>query len=732
MTAIRKLWITGAVVLATLSPSLSAQQVFPDQFSDLDEGGKARSAQTLDADVQDKLAKARHHYLNAMAWLEKKDTTEAIKEFDKSIAFLNALSSEPKIEKVHDYTELVQAVIEDYESNVTDIDKLDDNAPIFVLRERLDAEVDKKPKVEPIAKPKKNLETSLAGPIATTIPMDMNDYVEKNIQFLSEAKGRKFMKKWLERTGKWMPMLRRIAKEEDMPEEIVYLAMMESGLNPNAVSWAKAVGMWQFIASTGEMYDLDITTWVDERRDVEKATRAAMRFLRDLYNDLGDWHLALAAYNCGPGGVRRALRKSGKPDGNFWEIREKLPRETRNYVPLYIATALITMNPEKYGFPKDSLEMQAPWTVETYTVAEAVNLSALATCAGITLDSLKNLNPELTKNCTPPNTKYKLKIPVGTKDSFGRQYAQLTTDQKQPWLTHTVGKKETLTQISERYGVSAREIASINNIQGYKSRLKRGAKIRIPVSGPASLSQVLAEVTTPAATTQTITTPTGTSQSGTSSTATAGIATSNTATSNTATTNTATSRSVSETTSKTTSKTTSQTHVVRKGENLSTIAKRYNVSVEDLREWNDIQRGTETIVIGDKLIVSVTDRPASAPKAERIVVPKVVNHKVERGENLAEIAEQYGTTVDRIKDLNGLGSKGLIKAGQTLKIETTSARTSALAKKNATPKTYKVKRGDTLSSIAEQFGLDIAEIRSKNPSLRRTTNVRVGQKLRLQ
>jgi len=704
----------------SIADSIKKQQVFPDEFSDLDEGGE-QSTGTMDAEVTDKLAKARHHYLNALAWIEKKDTVMGAREFETSISILNSLSSEPKISKVHDYTELVKAVIEDYENYVTDIDKLDENSSIFILRERMYAEVNKKPKVEPISKAKKQ-QTSLAGPIATTIPMDMNEYVEKNLQFLSEAKGRKFMKKWLERTGRWMPMLRKIAKEEDMPEEIVYLAMMESGLNPNAVSWAKAVGMWQFIASTGKMYDLDITTWIDERRDVEKATRAAMRFLRDLYNDLGDWHLALAAYNCGPGGVRRALRKSGKPDGNFWDIREKLPRETRNYVPLYIATALITMNPEKYGFPKDSLELLPPYAVDTYTVPEPVNLAALATCAGITLDSLKNLNPELTKPNTPPNTKYKLKIPPGTKDSFGKQYAALTSDVKQPWMTHTVGRKETLTQISQRYGVSAREIASINNIQGYKSRLQRGSKIRIPISGkPTPLAEALAEVTTPATTGQTITSRN------------TGRITPEITPEASSTTISQTSSKTSSTTSSTTSSKTSAKHVVARGENLSTIARRYNVAVEDLRQWNDMQRGTETIVIGDSLIVSVTDRPAAAPKVERISVPRVVTHKVQRGETLAEIAEEYGTSIDRLREINNIGRKGNIQAGQNLKIETTSARSGDLAKKkNATPKSYKVKRGDTLSSIAEQFGLDIAEIRSKNPSLRRTTTVRVGQKIRLQ
>lgn len=700
-------FVSTPIIQARPLPDSSAVP-FPDEFSDLDDDGAGATVAKFGKELADKFEQANTAYYAALTKLIRKDTARAIKEFETAISLLNELYAEKTVAHSPEYSKLVRSVVDDYEYNVTSIAKLDADAPISILHKRMLEEVERKTSVEPIA----GVHAPKAMPVnkKTTIALPVNEEVQKNLDFFTVNKGRPFMKKWLERSGKWFPILRQIAREEEMPEEIIYLAMMESGLNPNAQSWAKAVGMWQFIESTGKMYDLDINTWVDERKNVEKATRAAMRFLKDLYNDLGDWHLALAAYNCGPGGVRRAQRRSGVADGGFWEIRDRLPRETKNYVPCYVATTMIAMNPEAYGFPKDSLTLMAPFAHDVYSVTGAVSTVALAKCAGITEDSLRALNPELRRSTTPPGTTYKLKIPVGTKDLVHRNYTLLTDSEKQPWILHTVQRRETLQGIAARYDVPVREIAAINNVSGYKSRLRRGTTLRIPVLNPSTKQEtLLATSATPA--------PASTSTSAAKSTA-------------------------EPTTSKATqpiakaAPAATTVHVVKQGENLTSIANKYGVDITDLRRWNNMARTENTVLLGDSLVVSVSGLAAAPARTEKITARKVVIHKVKRGETLTEIAGLYNTTIDAIRETNRLGKRTTLKYGSRLKIETTTTTTrrvsEAPSQSMAKGNTYKVRRGDTLSSISERFGMSIANFRELNPSLRKSDIVRVGQSLRVQ
>lgn len=731
----------------------SVRTVFPDEFSDLDEASAAVAAIPFSTEIESELEKARQQYLKALASIERKDTSRAALQFEAAISILNELTSTPRIEENAEFTDLVQSVIEDYESHVRNIDDLDENSSIFILRERLFMAVDSTPTVGRISVPKPPVTNSI---VPTVIPLTYNEHVEKNIRFLAYDKGRKFMKKWLERGSRWFPILRRIAEEEGMPPEIVYLAMFESGLNPTAVSRAKAVGMWQFIKSTGDLYDLDVTVWIDERRDVEKATRSSMRFLKDLYNEFGDWHLALASYNCGPGGVRRAMRRAGLDSGSFWDIQHKLPRETRNYVPGYIATALITMNREQYGFPDDSLNVLEPYEYEVFTVSEPISLDALARCANISYDSLKALNPELLRTSTPPGMKYDLKIPLNTREMFATNFALLTDDEKRPWITHTVERRETVTSIARKYGISPSELAGVNGIRGYKSRLRRGATLRVPIQSVPYTSA--SDVTS--ADSQLSAQP---------------------------------SAELAEGTAK-------QIHVVRNGDNLTSIAQRYGVRMADIRNWNNIAYNRETIHVGDSIIVSVKDQNSNVTDVERIPITRVISHRVARGETLASIATRYGTTTERLRELNRQKGRSVLKAGRTMRVETSlskndvaaieriesgtpvihivrrgeslgsiaalyGVREGDLVKWNQgeidgttvfagsrlqvhtqktvkgggapppaskkLPKTYRVRRGETLSGIASKFGVDINVLRVRNPSLRGDI-IRTGQRLRLQ
>lgn len=678
---------------------------FPDEFADLDEEPEAVTIASFSLPASENVDRARQLYLQGLEAIEQENPSAAAAFFDKAIRILNEVSSDSRVASTADYTELVQALIEDYETYITSIDDLSASAPISVLRRKMFREVDAKPTltVAPLKKPAGSTATSGSGPKtawkapslgSTQIDMAQNEYVERSLQFLASEKGQKFINLCLERSGRWFPTLKKIAADEQMPPEIIFLAIMESGLNPYAVSRAQAVGMWQFIASTGREYGLRIDSWIDERRDIEKSTRASMRFLRDLYEDLGDWHLALAAYNCGAGGVRRAKRRSGNPEGNFWDIRPHLPSETRNYVPFFIATSMVAMDPEKYGINLSELNFHPEYVFDTVTVAEPTNLSALAKAAGVSIDSLKKLNPELKRNCTPPDMQYVLKIPMGKRLDFQQQYALLTEQERMPWIEHTVGRRETLAKIARRYGVSSTELAALNNIAGYRSNVRRGQVLRIPVvnQGQEQLATISdAEPVAP--------------------------------------------KKQGSTARQTT------THTVQSGESLASIAKRYSVEVSDLRSWNDLRSNDGTIHPGQELVVNVSARPEATASVERIAVTKIVRHKVRRGETLSSIADRYGMSVQELRSLNGLSRKAVLKAGKSIKVQKTSTEQYASSSKSSStsssksskkPKTYKVQRGDTLSTIADKFGMSISQLRKANPSLRNSDNIRAGQQIRLQ
>ncbi len=710
---------TGPAVKTSRPPipdSARKRPVFPDEFSDLDED--ASVAGEWDPEVTNNLDRARKRYLKALSLVEQKDTALAAEQFEAAIAELNNLASYPRIEENLDFTDLVQAVIEDYESYIQNIDNLNENSSVFILRERLFEEIEStKPTVETIAVPAPEPPKTLP---TTTIPLTYNEFVQKNIEFFaSRPVGRKFMRVSLERTGRWFEMIKRIAAEENMPPEIAHLAIVESGLSPNALSRVGAMGMWQFMQPTGEEYDLDVTYWVDERRDPEKATRAAMRFLKDLYNDLGDWHLALAAYNCGAGGVRRAIRKSGLDKPDFWQVRPFLPRETQQYVPRFIATSLIAANREQYGFGDDSIKLHAPHEYETVTVTEAVQFSALAQCAGMSVDSLREFNPELVRKATPPSGAYNLKVRKGAAEEFRKRYAALTEEEKRPFITHKVGRGETLVSIARRYGVSGAELAELNSLSGYKAKLRRGSMLRIPST--SATRQAAEQAAEPEVR------PTPTPATKTAETATAPATTP-------ATTPTA---APAAPTSTSASGTTRTHHVVRSGESLTAIARRYLVSLTDLRAWNGLTAGSDNIRIGDTLVVAINATPAARePKVEQLSVTRTVEHRVRKGETLQLLASRYETSIDRIRALNRMKRNSALKLGTTITIETSLSKRQLAtlaeeAERADRPSSYRVKSGDTLTEIAERFGTTIDALKAKNPALRRSANVRRGQVLKL-
>lgn len=247
------------------------------------------------------------------------------------------------------------------------------------------------------------------------IPMVLNHSVENHIDYFG-TRGRVMFQRWLDRSEQYIPIMKEILRENNLPEDLVYVAMIESGFSTSAVSWANAVGPWQFMTGTAKMYGLKINRWVDERRDPIKSTKAAARHLRRLHTKFGAWPLALASYNAGCGRVQRAVVKTSSED--FWDLRATpaIASETKNYVPKYMAAIIIAKNPELYGFSSNQAKL---FTYDEVAVKRSTDLRLVARCTGSTYADMKELNPELKSRLTPPSVKnYILRLPKGTKEAF--------------------------------------------------------------------------------------------------------------------------------------------------------------------------------------------------------------------------------------------------------------------------------------------------------------------------
>lgn len=447
-------------------------------------------------------------------------------------------------------------------------------------------------------------------------------------------RGRERFQIWLDRMPRFETLARDRLSERGLPGDLVYLALIESGFSSSAVSRAKAVGMWQFMPATGKGYGLRIDGWVDERRDPIKATDAAARHLRDLTERFGSYYLAAAAYNAGAGKVGRSLDRMGatmgqgdepldlSSDDAFFSLADTrlIVQETRDYVPKLIAAALIAKSPTRYGFEApDPIE---PFPLDSVILSGGTGLDLIARLADVSLESMRELNPHLLRLVTPPGESYAVRVPAGSAEIVRARYADVPVAERSAVTMHKVKAGETVATVAKKYGVTAELVRSANRLST-RSRVKSGATLFIPVSRtlPASVFRAPEPIVTAAGTTR--------------------------------------------------------THIVRKGETLSGIAKRYGVSVASLRSTNRLSTKS-TVRSGQKLLVrrsggtsssaarrTTTTAPRSTVAATRSTTR---THVVKSGETIGGIASRYGVGQSALLRANGLSQRSTIKVGQKIRL----------------------------------------------------------------
>ncbi len=465
------------------------------------------------------------------------------------------------------------------------------------------------PAVDPNVKAKAEAEIKST---ASDLPLMMTDPVAGFINYFS-TRGRGTVERALARSGRYEEMIRRTLQQAGVPQDLIYLAQAESGFHSLAVSRAGARGMWQFMGSRAKGYGLERNWWVDERQDPEKATKAAAHHLKDLYNEFGDWYLAMAAYNSGPGTVQSAVKRTGYAD--FWELyrRNVLPKETRNYVPIILAVTIMAKNPAQYGL--DSVVKEEPVPYDVVKITYPIDLRLAAECVDATTEQLLDLNPSLLRMTTPKSTEktqaFELHLPAGTADKFQVAIASIPTDKRVWWRYHKVQSGETLASIARTYRTSPKAIADAN---GLNEGLNNGTvhpetRLIIPIAtGKQADTSTYARATT--------------------------------------------------------------RYKVRKGDTVESVAENFGVSAKMLRGWNHVKgsslAGRRVLYLHLPVTRTAETQLASrhsgkssnrakngtATATTTVPHPTVTHHKVKQGETLYSIASFYNTTVSALKHDN--------------------------------------------------------------------------------
>ncbi|NTV14141.1 MAG: LysM peptidoglycan-binding domain-containing protein [Desulfobulbaceae bacterium] len=477
------------------------------------------------------------------------------------------------------------------------------------------------------------------------LPVVINEQVKFFIDQY-QTSHRKIFERWLARSGRFLPLIQAELAKAGLPQDLCYLPMIESGYRVNAYSPAKAVGAWQFIQSTGKMYDLTITKDIDERCDPVKSTRAAIRFLSDLHDDFQSWPLAIAAYNAGGGRIRTAVEKTGSTD--FWELAKSryLVSETKYYVPKLLAAIIVAKNPDRYGF--EGVDYEPPLTFETVRVPQATHLAAVALAAGTDLEDIYSLNRHLRRAVTPANRDFcELCVPVGTSELISRNLPLVRTTFTTKFKTHVVKRKDTTARLSKIYGINSKTLLKINHLR--IAKLKPGMRLQIPyqVKSFQLLNKIDRRVAVANPTPQ-VTTPGG---------------------------------EKAEKNSREPIR-----HKVRAGESIYQLSRRYNVSIEKIASWNNLS-DPRRLSVGQTLDIYPDNRTAGSTTSPAKTATEAhpseaagtecrlaeatppLFYEVRNGDTLFYIARKFQTTPEKIREWNSLGGN-TIYPGLRLRLET--------------------------------------------------------------
>jgi membrane-bound lytic murein transglycosylase D len=585
--------------------------------------------------IADLVASVEKEYQAGLANYQAGKTEEAKQNFDNAFNALLGSSLDVRSDKrlEEEFDHMVEGV------NHLDLGGLTSDAEAQQKSEP--APIDETNAIAPAADP--NIKAKAQAEIKSTrsdLPLMMTDQVAGYISYFSN-RGRGTFERAFARSGRYHDMIVSTFKEEGVPQDLIYLAQAESGFHPLAVSRAGARGIWQFMASRGRGYGLSHNPWVDDRQDPEKSTRAAARHLKDLYKQFGDWYLAMAAYNSGPGTVQAAVKRTGYAD--FWELyrRNVLPKETRNYVPIILAVTIMAKNPSQYGL--DEVAMDHPAAYDAVTINYPVDLRLVAECIDSTPDALQDLNPSLLRLTTPREGKFELHLPAGTKDQYGAAITAIPPDMRLWWRYHTVHSGDTLASLAHTYHTTPKSIVETNHLEA--SALEADAKLIIPVAPgkhPVSDNATYARRIT--------------------------------------------------------------RYKVHKGDSVESVAENFGISAQMLRRWNglhgDSLRGRTVLALHLPISPSVHDaevatahskskHPGSSRKATQTAAakppvtpsaqiereeraesapPAIVHHKVRTGETLYSIATYYKTTVAALKHDNR--NIAVLRPGMILTIPT--------------------------------------------------------------
>ena len=432
---------------------------------------------TPDEDIFDaQLAEAKTIFAEAIISDLTGDTLEAAYQFEllfESLSHIEELSSDDEFQTL-EFNRLLTAAIDYYEDESVTMGKVETGFSVAMLKDKLNEYIYDQT-LEDLEYVEERIEI-----IPGHIPITYNQKVASIITFF-QKEGRNSFQKWLNRMSQYKPIILPILEEEGVPPELFYLAMIESGLNPKAYSYAHASGVWQFITSTAKMYGLKKTWWIDERRDFEKSTRAAAHLLKNLYTEFDDWYLAFAAYNCGSTRVKKTIKRQGTND--YWKLT-RLPAQTRNYVPNIMAAIFIANNPEKYGFALIK-EPKMEWNI--VNINKAVSLDILSECAKLDIGLLQSYNPELKQGTIPPlddGQTYSFRMPVNASPEFDSLFAEVKIEKIQEviFLDHKVKRGESLWLIARKYDVRIKDIIAINKLAQAKY-IRPGQILQIPADG---------------------------------------------------------------------------------------------------------------------------------------------------------------------------------------------------------------------------------------------------------